>query len=209
MAKVLIGCPTMDMVSVHFARSLVTLTKLEDCVISFVVNSLVYASRNEICRQAIDGGYDFVLWLDSDMVFPPDTMVRLLEVAENGNDVVTGLYFRRAAPFTPVLFSRLEITGNVCEMDEVKAYPGDLFEVAGCGFGCVLTSVKLLRTIEAEDGPVWFAPMGNVGEDCAFCIRARKHGSHILCDPTLKLGHAGHNIVTEADYERELNKPKA
>ena len=86
--KILIGIPSMDMVSVHFCRSLVTLQKLENCSVSFVIDSLIYSARNEICRQALKDNYDYVLWLDSDMVFPPETIAKLLA---DGKNIVTGL----------------------------------------------------------------------------------------------------------------------
>lgn len=198
--KILIGIPSMDMVSVHFCRSLVTLQKMDCCSVSFVINSLVYTARNIICKQAIEGGYDYVLWLDSDMVFEPDILTRLLA---DERDIVTGLYFRRVSPFTPVLFSQLDIKGNECKFSGVDTYPAELFEVAGAGLGCMLMRTKVLEKIAEEEGPVWFAPMGNVGEDCAFCIRARKHGFKVYCDPQVKVGHVGNTIITEADYERK------
>lgn len=200
MDRILIAIPSMDTVSVHFCRSLVCLNKLEACSVSFVINSLIYSSRNELARQAIEGGYDYVLWLDSDMVFDPDMLYRLLIDLEAGRDIVTGIYFRRVKPYTPVLFSRLEIEDKICWSEGVENYPDELFEVAGCGFGCVLMRTEVLREISKTCGPIWFSPIGNVGEDCAFCIRARANGRRIWCDPSVKCGHVGHNIITEEDW---------
>ena len=198
--KILIGIPSMDMVSVHFCRSLVTLQKLENCSVSFVIDSLIYSARNEICRQALKDNYDYVLWLDSDMVFPPETIAKLLA---DGKNIVTGLYYRRQPPYSPVIYSKLEISGNICEQEGYASPPEALFPVAGCGFGCLLLNTDILRRMEAENGPTWFAPMGNVGEDLAFCIRARRLGETIWCDPGIKLGHVGHIIITADDYKRE------
>lgn len=203
MDRILIAIPSMDTVSVHFCRSLVCLDKLEACSVSFVINSLIYSSRNELARQAIEGGYDYVLWLDSDMVFERDTLQRLMADLDAGHDIVTGLYFRRVRPYSPVLFSRLEIEGKVCWSEGVEDYLDGIFEVAGCGFGCVLMRTSVLREIYEADGPVWFSPIGNVGEDCAFCIRARANGRRIFCDPTVKCGHVSHDIVTEESRRRE------
>lgn len=196
--KILIGIPAMDMVSVHFCRSLVTLAKMECCNVSFVVNSLIYSARNIIAMQAIQGDYDYVLWLDSDMVFEPDTLVRLLQ---DEKDIVTGIYFRRVKPYSPVLYENLEIRQTECIFSGVEKYPAEMFEVAGAGLGCMLMRTDVLKDIEATDGPVWFAPIGNVGEDLAFCIRARKLGYKVFCDPSVKLGHVGHAIITEANYD--------
>lgn len=201
MDRILIAIPSMDTVSVHFCRSLVCLNKLEACSVSFVINSLIYSSRNELARQAIEDGYDYVFWLDSDMVFNPDTLSKLLLDLKDGRDIVTGIYFRRVSPFSPVLFRRLEIDGRICWSEGVENYPEEIFEVAGCGFGCVLMRTAVLREIYEADGPVWFSPIGNVGEDCAFCIRTRANGRRIWCDPAVKCGHVGHNIITEENWK--------
>lgn len=192
----------MDMVSVHFCRSLVTLAKMDICSISFVVNSLIYSARNIIAQQAIDGSYDYVLWLDSDMVFQPDTLQRLLA---DDKDIVSGLYFRRVKPFNPVLFKKLDVHGHECDFEDVLEYPDEIFPVAGAGFGCILMKTQVLRDIYEKEGPMWFAPKGNVGEDCSFCIRARKCGYTVYCDPRIKLGHAGSVIITEANYGQSRN----
>lgn len=201
MDRILIAIPSMDTVSVHFCRSLVCLNKLEACSVSFVINSLIYSSRNELARQAVEGGYDYVFWLDSDMVFNSDTLSKLLLDLKDGRDIVTGIYFRRVRPFSPVLFRRLEIDGRICWSEGVESYPEEIFEVAGCGFGCVLMRTDVLREISETDGPVWFSPIGNVGEDCAFCIRARANGHRIWCDPAVKCGHVGHNIITDENWK--------
>ena len=86
-------------------------------------------------------GADYVLWLDSDMTFPPDVLERMMKVLDEHEDIdiLSGLYFRRATPFTPVAFDVLETDekGELVfeNMDDV---PEGLREVAGCGFGCVL-----------------------------------------------------------------------
>ncbi len=197
--NLLIAVPCMDFMQTKFVQSLVQMEKTAGCMISFAVGSLVYRARNLLAQQAIDCGAEYVLWLDSDMVFEPDTLTRLLADIE-GRDIVTALYFRRVAPYTPVLMERLEIKDGQCINEHLKTYPSEIFEVDGCGFGCVLMRTEVLKAILEKDGPMWFAPMGNVGEDFAFCIRARRHGYNVYCDPTLKLGHVGSIVVTEEFY---------
>ena len=46
-----------------------------------------------------------------------------------------------------------------------------------------------------------FSPIGNVGEDIAFCWRARQCGYQIIADPTIGLGHVGYTIVTREFFE--------
>lgn len=206
MKKILIAVPCMDMISARFAQCLATLKKEGECSVSFIIGSLIYDARNNICRQALEMEVDFIMWFDSDMVFPADTLVRMLDTLDKHPEieVLSGLYFRRGKPFTPVLFDTLEIDDSgACINHGVLDYPDELFEVAGCGFGCVLMRTECLKTILLdEDGALWFSPIGNVGEDCAFCIRARNSGYKIFCDPSIPLGHMAYTPVTEQVYRQ-------
>ena len=205
MKKILIAIPCMDMVSARFAQSLATLKKTEHCVVSFLINSLIYDSRNKLSEYAVKGEFDFVLWLDSDMVFPPDTLERMLKTLDEHDeiDILQALYFRRGAPFSPVAFDVLELNDKgECTYKDMETVPVGLSEIAGCGFGCVLMRTDCLLDIAAKyGGNVWFTPIGNVGEDCSFCIRARKEGYRIFCDPTINIGHMAYAPVNGSVYE--------
>lgn len=204
MKKILIAVPCMDMVSARFAQSLTTLKKTGECTVSFVIGSLVYDSRNNLARYALQMEADYMMWFDSDMVFAPDTLERMMKVLDEHKeiDILSGLYFRRSSPFTPVAFDKLELTeDNGCDFEDMKEVPQELREIAGCGFGCVLMRTDCLFDIAGKYGATWFSPMGNVGEDCSFCIRARNEGYKIYIDPSIKLGHMGYAAVTESFYQ--------
>lgn len=200
--KILIAIPCMDKVEAQFAQALATLEKVGHCIISMEIGSLIYNSRNNLCKTALQLNCDYILWLDSDMVFPPETLKRLLEVMEKtGADIVSGLYFRRVAPYTPVAFSKLDINGKLCSWEN---YNGPLDqgpqEVPGIGFGCVLHRTELLLEMAAQFTD-FFGPLANVGEDLSFCWRARQLGYKIVLDTNLKLGHVGHAVITEDFYK--------
>lgn len=217
MRKILIAVPCMDMLPAQFAHSLATLTSygVEDTQISvwFNLGSLIYTSRNEIAKRAIDTEADLVMWFDSDMVFNPDTLTRMLKYIDAGHDMVTGVYYRRTVPFTPVLFESMDIDNEKQEAtyNEFTEILDEPFEVAACGFGCVLMRTEVFVSVFAKFGNM-FSPIGNIGEDIAFCWRARQCGYKILADPTIKLGHVGFNIVTENffnTYQTQLKRNEA
>lgn len=205
MKKILIAVPCMDMVSARFAQSLATLKKDGKCSVSFLVGSLVYDARNKLAALAVENESDYILWLDSDMVFPPNTLERMMGVLDEHPeiDILSGLYFRRGHPFTPVLFSKLEVNKEgTLEWEDCTDVPDGLFEVAGCGFGGVLMRTDCLLDIAAkEGGGVWFTPFINAGEDLAFCVRARQNGYRIFCEPSIEFGHMGYAAVTRGFYE--------
>lgn len=197
--KILICVPCMDTIPSQFAHSLAMLKKVEECAVTFQIGSLIYTSRNELAKKSVEMGADYVLWLDSDMVFEPDTLVKLYEDRDKG-DIITGLYFRRVQPYTPVLFDKLEIDDKGCHWTDFKEIPDGIFEVGGCGFGCVFMPTNIFLDVVAKYGDM-FSPIASVGEDLAFCWRARNCGYNIVCDPSIQLGHVGHYVITREFYE--------
>lgn len=199
MKKILIAVPCMDQIPSRFAYSLAMLKKVEECALTFEIGSLIYTSRDNIAKKAIEMEADYVFWLDSDMIFEPNTLERLLARMEEDKtiDIITGLYFRRVPPFSPVLFDRLDIDveKDVCFWTEFKDVPEGVFDVGGCGFGCVLMTTDVIMNVFGRFRKM-FTPLGGAGEDLAFCWRARQCGFRIVCDSTVQLGHVGTVTVT-------------
>lgn len=198
MAKTFIAVPCMDQVPAQFAYSLATLNKPGEAVVGFQIGSLVYNSRNELARKAVACGSDFTLWLDSDMVFGQDLLIRLMAHMEDPEtDFVTGVYFRRTVPYTPVIMDKLELTETGSEWHDLETLPDEPFEVAGCGFGGVLMRTGVLFDVMTQTGSKPFDPIRGTGEDLSFCWRARQLGHRIICDPRIDLGHMGHMAITK------------
>lgn len=197
--RILIAIPCMDQVPAQFAQSLATLNRVDETLVAFQISSLIYTARDELAKKAIELAADYVLWLDSDMVFNPDTLQRLLADIEEG-EIITGLYYRRVSPFSPVAFKKLELVDGRFESEGLNDIPKELFEVEGCGFGCVLAPTDVFVDVASKFGKV-FEPYAGGGEDVAFCWRARQCGYKIICDPDIALGHVGHHIITRDFYE--------
>lgn len=203
--KILIAIPCMDTVQVGFAESLLNITKPEGTRVCFKPNSLIYDSRNLISLTAMENDFDRVLWIDSDMIVPPDILTTLSrDMDELNAEMVTGLYVTRHAPVKPVIYDHLEEpgrdeTGNLTSrLSTMHDYPAnDVFRIAACGFGCVMTSTKLLRQVWNKFGPA-FAPFPWCGEDIAFCYRVQQLGIPIYCDSRVSCGHIGTAVYTDA-----------
>lgn len=191
----------MDQVPAPFCQSLAQLQKTGDCVLAMQSGSLIYTSRNALATQAIQMNADYVFWLDSDMVFKPDTLVRMMDtLRKNDIDILTGLYFRRVPPYTPVLYNVLDIEGVKADFSEFDQIPDKLFEVGACGFGCVLMKTDVFFDVQGKFGNM-FAPIGNNGEDVAFCWRARECGYKVICDPSVICGHVGYSVVDDQFFK--------
>jgi hypothetical protein len=195
--KVLIAVPALDVMPVQTAYSMLSLKR--DCPsrFSFIVRASCADARNMLAREAIESGADRVLWIDSDMVFQDDLMLRLGEDLDAGWDMVCGLYFKRELPVTPVIYKRVEMANGV---EPYLDYPRDsVFPVAGCGFGAVMMNTELLTRADSfKTGP--FTPLPHLSEDLSFCKRATDAGARIACDSRIKVGHVGVIAYGEAMY---------
>ena len=199
--KTVIAIPCMDYVPAQFCESLTCLRRVGQCQIAFHMGSLVYTARNALLDTAIKAEADWMLWLDSDMVFKPDLLENLMRTADEQNaEFVTGVYYRRVEPYTPTLFETLELGDKPgwSNVDDILDHP---FEVAGCGFGCVLLNTQVVFDVCGKFGANPFTPMMEMGEDLAFCWRARQCGYKIIADPSIPLGHMGHMMVTKEHYK--------
>lgn len=202
--KIFIAVPSFETLPALFCQSLALLKRADDTMIGFEVGSLVYNARNNLARQAIKAEADYVLWLDSDMVFRPDLLQRMLAVCqENDIDFLTALCFRRKPPYTPTLFDKLERLPDDkgASYTALMSVPDGRFQVGGCGFAGVLMSTDVLMSVMIKFEGRMFDPLPGFGEDVSFCWRARQCGYEIWCDSSIEMGHVGNCVVTRGYFE--------
>jgi len=153
----------------------------------------VHTARESLCEEVLQAGYDFILWLDSDMRFPRDTLTRLLQ---HGKAMVGANYSTRGAPYRYVAIETLENehAGEGRQLATTEESTG-LAKVAAIGFGALLMRTTVLTSM-LEDRPWFFyeyGDAGHVGEDVFFCQKARKHDWEIYVDHDLSklVAHIG------------------
>ncbi len=208
--KTMIAIPCMDMLHTDFARDLLSLRTEGQVQYAFSQASLVYEGRNTLAGMAIDGGFDRVLWLDSDMQFKPDLFERLNADLDEGRGCVTGLYFTRKRPIKPVVYKAVGLDRRgeepIPKAESYHDWPEDtIFPVAACGFGAVMMTTELLRKVrDAYKLP--FSPVLGFGEDLSFCMRCTELGETIWCDSRIQLGHVGLAVYNEKLYREERSR---
>lgn len=198
--KLLIAVPAMDFMHTEFVKSLLSLAnKLKDDGIEFETRiesgTLVYLARDKLARYAIQKHFTHVLWLDSDMVFT-DEIVEDLQFS--GKPFVTGIAHGRRKPFLSCLFKEYQ---PEVKRWEFKEYPSNTFEVAACGMAAALIEVKILADV-MDRYRTCFTPTQFLGEDVAFCDRARTCGYKVYAEPGVRVGHIGHITIYPEDSEK-------
>ena len=182
--RLLIAIPCMDTVRAEWAESLANLCKHlsnigVDYDLKWHMTSLIYLAREDLANHAINNEYDYVLWLDTDMVFTPDMFDLLRGLKE---PFATGIYRARRSPYAFVLKNRENPKERIIEL------PKEPFEVAACGFGFVLMETQTLYKVRTEYMTM-FTPTPAEGEDYAFCTRWLKMGNRIIAHPDARPDH--------------------
>lgn len=197
--KILIGIPCMESIPVETVESILKLKKPCQCDIKFIPNSLVYVARDRLVRMAVNQCYDYLLFIDSDMTFEPNALIKALEHDE---DVVSGLYFKRKGNHAPVVYSDVQMRfTDSPKAETITHFEDDFFEIKGCGMGFCLIKVDLLQKL-LEKCPSCFECLQGLGEDLSFCYRVTKLlDKKMFCDATIEIGHIGKTIITREDWK--------
>ena len=219
--RALFACPTYGNVDPHCAKH------LRVAVMSAASKGLHWAgdispdrlgysfARNSVASMArrFPDEFDGVMWVDSDIVCNPDSIIRLLTTARTHSlDFVTGVYHSRKPPNLPILYhweSKIE------RYLQCVTYPKDtIISADACGFGFVWTSTRLINAI--AEAPLfrpkegWFPDrrdVGGFGEDISFGDHARHLEPRIqlYVDTGVQVGHLGDAEVIWEKQFRDRN----
>jgi hypothetical protein len=193
-ANVVIAVPCQDTVAAGFMYDLAMLvgftTKYCPNIaihMTMVRGTIIPAQRHLLVTGALKHeGATHILWLDADMRFPKETLLKLLAL---NLPIVCANYPTRRQPIIPTAENSSEgllFTGE----DDVE-----LIEAERVGMGVMLTQLDIFRALPTP----WFAVGFNkasgeyVGEDVFFCQLARKAGYQVFVDPRLsnEIQHLG------------------
>jgi hypothetical protein len=190
--RIVIGGPTLATVPASFALDLAQLYartcdegEWTSVTMGFIQSTYVHVGREAVLDGALQRQATHLLWLDTDMTFPPDTALRLVR---HNRPIVACNYVMRN---DRRLFTAERDGKPVATEIESRR----LEAVDSVGFG-----VLLMRTDLAADliRP-WFRHGQNaetgadVGEDRMFCRALRAAGHEIVIDHDLskEVGHIG------------------
>ena len=153
-------------------------------------------ARNTVCQKLLELGWEWLFFLDDDLLVPSDTIYKLMS---HKLPIVSGLYYRRALPLVPVMLrEKPDKTGY----DWIVEYKDNsLVECDLVGSGCLLIHRDVLTSYPpvSEDSR-WFEwrcdktklPSNErTSEDFTFIRHLRNHGVRVMCDTSVKCRHVG------------------
>ncbi len=223
--RIAICIPVMDQCSTMFTRSLANLMHKcgqdrKSVSIHMQYGSNVTMQRDALAREALETSADFLMWLDSDMHFPSDTIDRLLNRKAK---IVGAPYTTRVKPIRSTAFkSAMDYDARLN-----RSVDGGIEKVAALGFGCVLIHREVFETMNKQDpnvmrkldvvdavvhdysDPPWFGVKYDskyetmMGEDIYFFEKASKAGFQAYADFELaqSIAHVGSKVYTLKDIE--------
>lgn len=159
-----------------------------------VSTSAVDVARNDAIKAGIEQGFDYVMFADSDMGFPPGTLVKLLATMETSADervyITSGVYNLRRYGFVLAIYHKGDnalISISDLPDSEFKINDG-IYKADAVGTGCMLIDLKLFKDHTELDPPYFryrYAPMGvddpaihRWSEDLDFGYRCAELGIH-------------------------------
>lgn len=174
-----------------------TLTAVRDLQLETLIarSSILVQSRTRLFEWARDWGADYILWMDSDQTFNPQSLIKLLS---RGVPIVGANYRRRDDKTIYPCAVKRDDRGQwqLVTTTPAKAHTDKLEKVDRIGFGLLLMNLKVVTKALGKNLYPLFEtrsmPNGEfIGEDALFCDRLRAAGLEIYVDQSVSLlvGH--------------------
>lgn len=175
-----------------FYDELTQVDRPENVVVLQAAGLYIQKNRDQLAKQALALGAEWIWYVDDDHFFPPDTLTKLLA---HNVDIVSAVAVRRVAPFLPVVYYEEDADGEV----QKHSFAGDdigLKPVLAAGAGCILVKTHVHTAMGAPYWRFGTTKSGELdGEDIEFCKRARANGFTIWYDFNAPIGHKTTVIV--------------
>ena len=196
--RVLLGVATSGSPTAPFIESLQRLKlppNVADLERSIAVGNYIPAQRELIMNDAIDGGFDYLFFVDDDVALPEDALANLIATSEAdpATAVVGALYYSRdsARPIVVADWDSSDTTtAHIPAFTSTSTDP-----VAAIGFGCALLRVSAAKNLAAPYFPshVYIERKARIvrqcDEDYLYCERVRKAGNVVRLDARVRCRH--------------------
>jgi glycosyltransferase involved in cell wall biosynthesis len=198
--KVLIGTPSYDgRIDTWFADSLVRTIKQADPKLINIhaiypsYDSLVQRARNDLVRMAMDGGYDTLFFIDSDVEWEPEWFFRFLARPE---PIVGAALIKKS--------DQESYTVKIIKKNLTKSEDDVLVQVDGLGTGFLKVDRFALEKLWLMSEPYVHDGVPNrmvfdlkivdgdlISEDYVMCHKWQSLGYIVWLDPSITINHNG------------------
>ena len=196
--RVLLGVATAGQPAAPFLESLAHLRlppSVAELKRSVAVGNYIPGQRELIMNDAVDGGFDYLFFVDDDVILPPDALEKLVATAEADplTGVVGGLYYSRDSVRPIAVADWNSADTSTAHIPAFTSTSTDI--VDGIGFGCALLRVSPAVKLGAPYFPshVYIERLAHrvrqCDEDYLYCERVRKIGNVVRLDARVRCPH--------------------
>jgi len=145
-------------------------------------------ARNEIVKSAKDHKVEWLFFLDTDVIIPPDTIPRLMS---HNLPIVSGVYWTRAQPLEPCVWREVAPSGK----QAIPFTQGEMIEADFVGAGCLLVHMSVFDHIKQPyfEWTLGFEDPNDLtkgrSEDFEWCKKVRDRGYKIMVDTGIQCRH--------------------
>lgn len=184
--RILIAVPTFETIEPEVFKAIYELKSEHELHFEYIKGYDCAIARNAIARAAQEGGYDYVLMVDSDTIIPPETLDYMLDPPA---DVVLGVCPRKNTRNGKTAMTRF-VPLQYREDYYYSDLPSERTLIKGGGFACALIKSNVFTRMDYP----WFqytltSDGATLSEDYYFCQNARMFGIDIYMEPRVKCGH--------------------
>lgn len=160
-------------------------TQKHNVIMATSYGTTLLNAREDCLGIAIENKCSHVLYVDSDIILPLNTLDSLLSCEA---DLASGLCVRRGPPFTDVAWMKIkgEIVQPHFDPNILTIYP-----VEWVGGGCALFKVSAFEKLEKPYFRHVFEDGRQIYEDVYICMQLQKAGCSIILDARVQCGHMG------------------
>ena len=229
--RIAVCVPCRDSVLAGFAFDMARMCAYEakrgvnDIQLLQMPGTLIFTQREKLVDEALEWGADYVLWVDSDMRFPANTIEIML--ARNVPILGVNATTRREPVMPTAMNLKLDRSDNevkqVWTKIESRGKKG-IEQVTAVGFGVTLIKTDVFKKLPKPWHDVIWTGHGNViGEDVSFCVKCLEQDIPVFVDHELSM-HIGHigtktfgwddvkhgpsNLQRPQDKHRKLSRTK-
>lgn len=146
-------------------------------------------ARNKCAKEALEYNFDYLMFVDSDVILPDDAMVNMLQ---GDADIVLGIYPRKNTTTgqTEIFLPGVKDFTDRNNLNLADIPNQDRIAIKGGGLGCALIKCSLFNKLEYPYFKyVEYDNGATLSEDNYFCWKSGQIGAKIECDTRVRCQH--------------------
>lgn len=177
-------------------------TTKHDIDIYTAAGTLIFDQRNKLVKTSLEAKCDYIVFIDADMRFPRDTIMRLLQ---HKKEIIGVNATTRSEPVIPTAkMLHIEEDGSCTWQPIYSNSLNGISKADGIGCGVMMIKADVFKRI--QEPYFYFEQLPDnkiLGEDIYFCVKAKDAGvdTWVDHDLSMEIKHIGQYTYSWANIE--------